>query len=45
MLREIHLSSFKCFDALDLPLGPLTLLTGVNGGGKSSVMQALVLLS
>jgi predicted ATPase len=45
MLREIHLSSFKCFDNLDLPLGPLTLLTGVNGGGKSSVMQALVLLS
>ncbi|MCQ8119840.1 AAA family ATPase [Methylomonas rosea] len=45
MLREIHLSSFKCFDNLILPLGPLTLLTGVNGGGKSSVMQALVLLS
>lgn len=45
MLREIHLSSFKCFDTLDLPLGMLTLLTGVNGGGKSSVMQALVLLS
>ncbi|BCO27840.1 hypothetical protein MIZ03_2731 [Rhodoferax lithotrophicus] len=45
MLREIHLSSFKCFDTLDLPLGSLTLLTGVNGGGKSSVMQALMLLS
>ncbi|ADL55557.1 DUF3696 domain-containing protein [Gallionella capsiferriformans] len=45
MLREIHLSSFKCFDTLNLRLGPLTLLTGVNGGGKSSVMQALVLLS
>lgn len=45
MLREIHLSSFKCFDNLELQLGPLTLLTGVNGGGKSSVMQALVLLS
>lgn len=45
MLREIHLSSFKCFDILNLPLGPLTLLTGINGGGKSSVMQALVLLS
>jgi predicted ATPase len=45
MLREIHLSSFKCFNTLDLPFGPLTLLTGVNGGGKSSVMQALVLLS
>lgn len=45
MLREIHISSFKCFDTLDLPMAPLTLLAGVNGGGKSSVMQALVLLS
>lgn len=45
MLRKLHLSCFKCFDVLDLPLGRLTLLTGVNGGGKSSVMQALVLLS
>ena len=45
MLTEIHLSSFKCFDTLDLALAPLTLLTGVNGGGKSSIMQALVLLS
>lgn len=45
MLREIHLSGFKCFDTLNLSFGPLTLLTGVNGGGKSSVMQALVLLS
>lgn len=45
MLREIHLASFKCFENLNLPLAPLTLLTGVNGGGKSSVMQALVLLA
>lgn len=45
MLREIRLYSFKCFDTLNLPLGALTLLSGVNGGGKSSVMQALVLLS
>lgn len=45
MLREIHLSSFKCFDTLDLALGPLTMLAGVNGGGKSSVIQALALLS
>lgn len=45
MLSEVHLSSFKCFENLDLSLGQLTLLTGVNGGGKSSVMQALVLLA
>jgi predicted ATPase len=29
---------------LALPLKPLTLLAGVNGGGKSTVLQALVLL-
>lgn len=45
MLSELHISSFKCFENLDLRLRPLTLLSGVNGGGKSSVIQALVLLS
>ncbi len=45
MLRSLHISSFKCFQQLDLELRPLTLLTGVNGGGKSSVIQSLVLLA
>ncbi len=45
MLDVLHLSSFKCFEALDLPLGKLTVLSGINGGGKSSVIQSLVLLS
>lgn len=45
MLRKVQISNFKCFETLDLPLAPLTLLSGVNGGGKSSVIQALVLLS
>lgn len=45
MLRSVHLSSFKCFEELELELRPLTLLSGVNGGGKSSVIQALVLLA
>jgi predicted ATPase len=44
MLTELHLSRFKSFENLDLPLCPLTILTGVNGGGKSSVIQSLVLL-
>ncbi|MBL8527379.1 MAG: DUF3696 domain-containing protein [Burkholderiales bacterium] len=44
MLTELHLSNFKCFDNLDLRLGPLTVLSGINGGGKSSVIQSLVLL-
>lgn len=45
MLRDVHISGFKCFESLDLPLRPLTLLSGTNSGGKSSVIQALVLLA
>lgn len=45
MLNALHLASFKCFETLDLPLGNLTVLSGINGGGKSSVIQSLVLLA
>jgi predicted ATPase len=45
MLRSLRIASFKCFEDLDLELRPLTLLSGVNGGGKSSVIQALMLLA
>ena len=45
MLDALHLASFKCFETLDLPLGTLTVLSGINGGGKSSVIQSLVLLA
>jgi hypothetical protein len=45
MLTELRLDSFKCFETLKLPLRPMTLLSGTNGGGKSSVIQSLVLLS
>ena len=44
MLTNIKLKNFKCFRDLDLRCAPLTLLTGINGTGKSSVLQALVLL-
>lgn len=45
MLTELHVTNFKCFETLALPLRPLTLLSGTNGGGKSSVIQSLVLLA
>jgi len=45
MLNSFRIEGFKCFKKLDLELKPLTLLSGVNGGGKSSVIQALVLLA
>lgn len=44
MISQLDLVSFKCFDRLKLPLGPLTLLSGVNGSGKSSVLHSLVFL-
>ncbi len=45
MLTNISLSNFKCFEKLELPIKPLTLLCGLNGTGKSSVIQALLVLS
>ena len=44
MLTQIDLRHFKCFEILKLPLLPLTLLAGANATGKSSALQALVLL-
>ncbi|MFZ4502456.1 MAG: DUF3696 domain-containing protein [Methylovulum sp.] len=44
MLTRLDLKYFKCFERLHLPLAELTLLTGTNASGKSSVLQALVLL-
>ncbi|MYF36684.1 MAG: DUF3696 domain-containing protein [Synechococcus sp. SB0678_bin_12] len=44
MLTQLDLDHFKCFASLRLPLAPLTLLSGINAAGKSSVLQALVLL-
>ena len=44
MITRIDLRYFKCFETLKLPVCPLTLLAGANASGKSSVMQALVLL-
>lgn len=44
MLTQLDLRHFKCFTSLKLPLCRLTLLSGANASGKSSVLQALVLL-
>ena len=44
MFTQIDLWHFKCFALLKLPLRPLTLLSGANASGKSSVIQALALL-
>lgn len=44
MLTEIEIRDFKCFEHLQLPLASVTLLTGPNASGKSSVIQTLILM-
>lgn len=44
MLTQIKIQGFKCFDEIELSLKNLNLLTGVNSSGKSSVIQAILLL-
>lgn len=44
MINRLDLKMFKCFELLRLPLAPLTLLSGINASGKSSVLHSLVLL-
>ena len=44
MLKKINLANFKCFEQLDLDCTSLNLLCGLNGMGKSSVIQALLVL-
>ncbi len=44
MLTDVRLTNFKCFQELDLQCTALNLLCGLNGVGKSSVIQAFLLL-
>ncbi len=44
MLTDLRLFQFKKFKDESIELFPLTLLTGINGMGKSSVIQALLVL-
>lgn len=44
MFEQVEITNFKCIKKADLKLGRLTLFTGVNSSGKSSVIQSLLLL-
>lgn len=44
MIDLLILENFKAFRYQDIPLRPLTLLAGLNGMGKSSALQTLLLL-
>lgn len=41
MLTRIYIDNYKCFSNLELSLGPMGLLLGDNGTGKSSVLDVI----
>ncbi|WP_374336841.1 AAA family ATPase [Leeia sp.] len=45
MLHTLAIANYRSLRKLHLPLQPLTLVTGANGSGKSSVYRALRLLA
>jgi predicted ATPase len=46
MITEISVDNFKCFNNNEtFTFGKLNLLTGINGRGKSSLLQTLLLMS
>lgn len=43
MINQITLNNFKCFQHAELELKRLTILTGANASGKSSIIQSLIM--
>lgn len=43
MITKIEIENFKCFEKEAIDIKPLTILTGTNSSGKSSLLQALLL--
>ena len=44
MIEKIKLVNFKCFENVEVPLRQVNVLAGINGMGKSTVIQSLLLL-
>ena len=44
MLKHIQINGYKCLEKCELALAPLTLLVGPNSSGKSTVIQAILLV-
>ncbi len=44
MIRKLHIKNFKCFSDETIEFRKLTVLTGENSSGKSSLIQALLYL-
>jgi predicted ATPase len=44
MLKTIKIHNFKCFENVSIDLGKISLFSGTNSSGKSTAIQALLLL-
>ncbi len=44
MLEALHIHGFKCFDTVEIPLRRINIFSGPNSSGKSSAIQAFLLL-
>lgn len=45
MIKTLQLQNFKCFQQHSFNFSKINLLTGINGRGKSSLLQSLLLIS
>lgn len=43
MIKNVHIENYKCFDEADIALKPLTIVTGLNSTGKSTLIQSILL--
>ena len=43
-MQHLSIENFKCFYNAEIPINELTILAGANGNGKSTTIQALLLL-
>jgi predicted ATPase len=44
VLNKLTITNFKCFTKMAIPFNNLTVLAGINGSGKSTIIQSLLLL-
>jgi predicted ATPase len=44
LITSIQLENFKSFEFANVNIGALTLMTGVNGSGKSTILQSIAVL-
>ncbi len=42
LINSLSLKNFKCFEEVDVKFAPITLLTGANSSGKSSLINAIL---